>query len=188
MDILNAVLNAQDGAVVRQLGSQLGLAPEQTQAAISALMPALAGGLQRNMTREGGLESLTAALSSGGHQRYLENPNALTEPATTDDGNGILGHLFGSKDVSREVAQRASAQTGIDAGTLKRMLPLVAAMAMGALSRQSGSGVNAGATAAGASSLVAMLTPLLDQNRDGSMLDDVLGMAGRFLGGRPNPS
>jgi hypothetical protein len=29
-----------------------------------------------------------------------------------------------------------------------------------------------------------MLTPMLDRNRDGSMIDDVLGMAGSMLGRR----
>jgi hypothetical protein len=38
-----------------------------------------------------------------------------------------------------------------------------------------------------AGSLMGMLAPLLDQNRDGSALDDILGMAGRFLGGRQTP-
>jgi hypothetical protein len=31
---------------------------------------------------------------------------------------------------------------------------------------------------------MAMLSPVLDQNRDGSIMDDVLGIAGRVLGGR----
>ena len=32
--------------------------------------------------------------------------------------------------------------------------------------------------------IVDMLTPLLDSNRDGSVVDDVVGMIGKFLGGR----
>jgi hypothetical protein len=181
MDILDVILNAQNGGAVRQLGDQFGLKPEQTQSVLSAVMPAVASGLQKNMSSEDGLNSLVSALSGGNHQRYLENPASLTDPAATQDGNGILGHLFGSKDVSRQVAQRASQQTGVDSSTLKRMLPLIAAMAMGGLSRQtaaSGTGQPSGA------GLMAMLAPMLDQNRDGSMLDDVLGAAGRFLGRR----
>ena len=53
-------------------------------------------------------------------------------------GNGILGHLLGSKDVSREVASRAAAQTGLSADVLKRMLPLAATLMMGAFSKHSG--------------------------------------------------
>jgi hypothetical protein len=98
------------------------------------------------------------------------------------DGNGILGHLLGSKDVSRQVATRASAQTGLSADVLKRMLPLAATLMMGSFSKQS---ANAAALPAGLSGsgggIAAMLTPLLDGNRDGSIVDDVTSMIGGFM-------
>lgn len=180
MNVLESLLNAGDGGAVRQLGAQFGLAPAQTQSALSALLPSLMAGFQNNASRDGGLDSLVAALAGGGHQQYLDNPATLGDPATTTDGNGILGHVFGTKDVSRQVAERAAGQTGIDPAILKQMLPIVAALAMGAMSRQSRT---AGAGAAGGG-LASMLTPMLDQNRDGSVADDLLGMAGKLFGGR----
>ena len=91
--------------------------------------------------------------------------------------------FLGSKDVSREVASRAAAQTGLSADLLKRMLPLAAALMMGAFSKQSGhdSSVTAGVPGA-AGGIAAMLSPLLDQNRDGSIVDDVMSTLGRFMG------
>jgi hypothetical protein len=106
----------------------------------------------------------------------------LTDPATTSDGNAILGHVFGSKDVSRQVASRASERTGIDPSILKKMLPLVAAMVMGGLSRKSGAR-SADPKTAGAG-ISAMLGPMLDRDGDGSMMDDVAGIVGGFLGSR----
>jgi len=192
MNILEMILGAQESAAVRQLGSRFGLDDGQTQSAISALLPALAGAVNQNARQEGGLEALLGALASGGHSRYLDDPASLDDPSALDDGNGILGHLFGSKEVSRQVASNAAAQTGIDAGILKQMLPLVAGLMMGGLGKQaaaSGAGgdlLGAAASLFGggqpqASGILGMLTPLLDQNRDGSALDDVLGMAARFL-------
>jgi hypothetical protein len=186
MNILETVLNTQNGGAVRQLGSQFGLPPEKTQSALAALVPALAAGLQKNMSSEGGVEGLLSALSSGSHERYLEDPTLLSDPSTTQDGNGILGHLFGSKDVSRQVAQSASERTGIGVGILKQMLPLVATMVMGGLARNANASDSAAVAPNRAGGIMAMLTPLLDRNRDGSMIDDVLGMAGSFLGGRTN--
>jgi hypothetical protein len=179
MNILDSLLNSGDVGAVRQLGAQFGLPPEQTQSALAALVPALMAGFQNNVSREGGLESLASALAGGGHQQYVNDPATLGDPATAADGNGILGHIFGSKDVSRQVAQRASAQTGIDPGILKQMLPVIAALAMGAMSRQSQS-----AAAGSSSGLPSMLAPMLDQNRDGSVADDLLGLAGRLFSGR----
>jgi hypothetical protein len=161
------------------LGSQVGLAPDQTTAALTALLPALAAGFQRNIQSQGGLESLTSALASGNHGRYVDNPTSLDNPSAVADGNGILGHLLGSKEVSREVASRAAAQTGLSADVLKQMLPLAAALMMGAFSKQSGSASSLGAGVGDSGG--GMLTPMLDQNRDGSIVDDVTSMIGRFI-------
>ena len=91
MNILDAIVNAQDGAAVRQLGSQVGLAPDQATAALSALVPALAAGFQRNLQSQGGLENLMSALSAGNHGQYLDNPTSLGDETAVADGNGILG-------------------------------------------------------------------------------------------------
>ena len=182
MNILESIINAQNGAAVKQVGSQVGLAPDQTNAALAALVPALAAGFQRNMQNQGGLDSLLSALNSGSHGQYIDNPAILGQQTAVDDGNGILGHLLGSKEVSREVANRASAQTGINPAILKQLLPLAATLMMGALSKQSGPASSFGAPLGGSGGGIAsMLTPLLDQNRDGSIMDDVTSLIGRLV-------
>ncbi|MEP7366095.1 MAG: DUF937 domain-containing protein [Acidobacteriota bacterium] len=181
MDLLQAILSAQGGGAVQKLSDQFGLGEGETVAALQSLLPMIAGGMQRNVQQEGGLESLLGALMNGNHQRYVDEPEAIDPEAIREDGNGILGHLFGSKEVSRQVADHASAQTGLGAGLLKQMLPVVAAMAMGALSKQrSGNQVSAAAPQGGGGFLD-MLTPMLDQNGDGSAADDVIGMVSRMF-------
>ena len=83
------------------------------------------------------------------------------------------------------MAVRAAAQTGLDPGILKQALPLVAALMMGAMARQGGgAGMAAGAAMPGGAmpggGLLSMLTPMLDSNRDGSIVDDVMGMLGKL--------
>jgi hypothetical protein len=135
------------------------------------------------MSSAQGLDGLLSALGGGQHQRYVDETASLTRPDTIADGNGILSHIFGSKDVSRQVATRAAEKTGLGEGVLKSMLPVVAAMMMGSMSKQVGrppmpqAGVRPGGDA-----LLGMLTPMLDSNRDGSILDDVVGILGRFSG------
>lgn len=185
MDLLETILNQRNGAAVRQIESQFGLEPDQTQAALAALVPALAAGLQRNAQSPDGLQGLLGALSSGRHVQYVEDPTTLELPETIEDGNGILSHVFGNKDVSRQVAARASAQTGIGATLLKRMLPMVATLVMGTLARrtsQAGAQGMPGAAGADPGSLMGLLGGALDRNRDGSMVDDVIGILGRTLG------
>jgi len=188
MNLLELLLNAKDGGAVSQLASQFGLSQDQTTSAVQNLLPALAGGLQRNINNEGGLDSLVSALTNGQHQRYLEDPSTLSSDGAREEGNGILGHILGSKDVSRQVAALASTRTGISESVLKQMLPAIATLAMGALSRQTASpaaaaaGVSglAGGTSAGGG-ILGMLTPLLDRNQDGSIMDDILGSASKLF-------
>ena len=181
MNILDSILNAQGGGASRQLGQQFGLNESQVSSALAALVPALAAGFQNNVSSSQGLDSLVSALGGGQHQRYVDDAVALSRPETVADGNGILGHIFGSKDVSRQVASRVASQTGISESVLKSMLPVVAAMMMGSMSKQvtqpAGFQANAGAAQEG---LLGMLTPMLDANRDGSVVDDVIGLIGRF--------
>lgn len=136
MNLLDMIMNAQNGATAQQAGAQLGLSQQQSQSAIAALLPAISSALKQNTASPQGLAGLLGALQGGQHEQYLENPQMLGQPQTINDGNAILGHLFGSKDVSRAVAGHAAQTTGIGSDILKKMLPLVATMAMGSLSKQ----------------------------------------------------
>ena len=138
MNILDVIMNAQGGNAVRQAGAQVGLGEAETATALSALVPVLAAGFQRNLESPDGLTGLLGALTGGGHQRYIDDPTALA--GATADGNGILGHVLGGKDVSRALADRASTQTGISPEVLKQLLPIAASLMMGAFSRQQAQG------------------------------------------------
>ncbi|MBN2369357.1 MAG: DUF937 domain-containing protein [Vicinamibacteria bacterium] len=190
MNMIEALLGNQAGGVVQQLGQQFGLDKSQTSSALTALLPALAAGFKQNTSSQNGLDSLIGALSQGQHGRYLDEIQNLGRPETIDDGNGILGHIFGGKQVSREVARKASAQSGVGTDILKKMLPVVAAIVMGAMAKkqlggssQPGLGAQLGGQG-GAGGLLGMLTPMLDADGDGSVVNDVVGMIGKFMGRR----
>lgn len=142
MNMMDMILQAAGGQAPQQVGQQLGLNQQQSQSAIAALLPAISSAMKQNTNNPQGLAGLLGALQNGSHDQYLDNPAQLGQPQAVNEGNAILGHLFGSKDVSRAVAGRASEQTGIGADVLKKMLPMVAMMAMGSLGKQtSGAGM-----------------------------------------------
>lgn len=184
MSLLKGILDAQGGALVEQLAGQFGLDKNQAQAALAQLVPALGKGVSSNVAQSGGLGSLIGALSNGNHSRYLDDSSQLSNSATVSDGNAILGHLFGSKDVSRQVASRGAEKSGVSSDILKKMLPLVATMVMGSLSKQreapsSGLAEVLGGLAGGGnqgSATSNLLTSFLDADGDGSIADDVMGM------------
>lgn len=213
MNILDMILN--NSAVVDQVAKNFNLDANSAQSAIKHMLPALTRGVQKNVQKEGGLEGLFGALASGKHSRYVEQPELLGQSGTTQDGNAILGHILGSKDVSRNVAGHAAKETGLDFGLLKKMLPVLATVVMGSLGKQTqqkgileqamggllggGSGGGGGLLGGGGGGLLGglagmlgggkkqgnpaadILGSFLDSDKDGSAMDDILGMAKKFF-------
>lgn len=172
-------------AVVGQIAQSLGLGESQARSGMEALLPGLARGLGRNAERPGGLDALLGALKSGNHGRYLDEPQSLGQRSAQLDGAAILGHVFGSKDVSRNMAGSAARQSGVDSTMLKQMLPMLAAAAMAVLNKQTQGGSSTSGLGpqrgAGSSAGLDMLETFLDSNRDGSVIDDVLNLATKFF-------
>jgi hypothetical protein len=136
INLLEMIMQAQGGKAAKNVGSEYGLNAKQSQNAIAALLPAISSALKQNTQSPQGLAELLGALQGGKHSQYIDQADIYKRPETRNEGNAILGHLFGSKDVSRAVAGQAAEKTGIGADVLKKMLPMVATMAMGSLSKQ----------------------------------------------------
>lgn len=179
-NILDMLFADENKGAIEELQKNFDLSEKETRTAVEELIPSLSRGLQKNSQDAPGMNDLLDALRTGKHERYMEKPNTLGTPETVKDGNDILGHIFGDKKVSREVANRVSKKSGLSSTLLKKMLPIVASLVMGALSKKvmGGSSRGSSATQTGSGGL---LTSLLDGDRDGSIWDDVLGMAARTM-------
>lgn len=178
MNLMDLLKSSGGGDSVGKLADAVGLGSGDTSKLVDALAPALMGGLKKNTGDDSGLAGLRRALETGGHDRYLDDPGLMGSADTRVDGNRILGHIFGSKDVSRNVAAAAAGETGIDAGVIKKALPLLATLAMGALNKKSSAGQDIGASAK--SGGLGPLGDLLDIGGK-SGLDDILGMAKKLF-------
>jgi hypothetical protein len=132
--------NAQQGEALDQIGHEFGLTPQQTQAAVAALLPAISMGLKRSTTTPEGLGEL---LSLIGRQRDLyamyEDPGAAFSREGQAAGNAVLSNMFGTPDASRAIAAQAQQLSGVTADILKKLLPVLAGILMSGLMR-SGSG------------------------------------------------
>lgn len=177
MNLLETILSAQNGDVVRQVANNFQLDEGQAKSAMGALLPALTQGISKNASGSQGLGDLIGALTRGNHSKYIDQPEVLAESGTVEEGNKILGHILGSKDVSRQVASRAAESSGVDSGILKQMLPMLASVAMGAMAKKGLGNASAGQP----EGLGGMLTGILDADKDGSALDDIMGMASKFM-------
>lgn len=132
-NLFEMMMQAQNGTAIDTLGKQFGLSQAQTEQALELMMPAFSNGLKRNTSDPMALMNFMSALSSGRHQQYHDDPSAAFRSEAMGEGNAILGHLFGSKNTSRALADQMSLSSGIGSSILKQMLPVVASMIMGGL-------------------------------------------------------
>ncbi len=123
-------------SIPEQMAKQFGLQQQQAEKAIEALMPAFSQGLKRNAATPKGFAGFMEALASGNHADYMQNPMKAFSPQGMNEGNAILGHLFGNKDISRAVAAQAEAASGVSQSIIKQMLPALAPLIMGGLFKQ----------------------------------------------------
>lgn len=140
------------------VSKQLGVTPAVAAAGAEALLPAILGGFRKHADTSGGgdagLGSLIGMLGTLGGGALAANVLG-PEPTDTAKGNDVLGQIFGSKDVSRSVAGEAAERTGIDAETLKKMLPILSMLVGGYLSaRAAGSGTDNGGMLGGLGSII----------------------------------
>ena len=189
----------QSGAI-GAIAQQLGVNEQMAEIGAAALLPSILGGFKKTAQAQpsglDGLGGLLGQLGGGG----LFDSVVAPEPTPVDQGNDILGQIFGSKDVSRNVAGHAAAQTGIDPAMLKKMLPILAMLVAGYMAKQSGGGAQTDEAAGGLGGLGGLLGgllggggqaagsagagglgSLLDMNGDGNPLDDIIGMAGKMM-------
>ena len=195
---------AQMGGL-QSMAKELGVSEDQAATGAEALIPAILGGFKKQaQSQPTGLEGLGGLLGRLGGGSLLDQVLA-PQPTDVSPGNEVLGQIFGSKDVSRTVAQNAATQTGLEPSLLKKMLPMLAMLVAGYLAKQGGSDPEATAAPAGGGfggglggllggllggqgasrampgSNSPGLASMLDLNGDGNPLDDILRMAGKAM-------
>lgn len=137
LSLHDMMMQAQNGKAMEVMARQFGLAQEQAAQAMAALMPAFSEGFRRNAANPYDFTAFLRALTTGDHAKYFEDIGKAFTPQGIADGNGILGHIFGNKDVSRAIAAQAAQMTGIGQEIYRQMLPVLAGTLMGGLFKQS---------------------------------------------------
>ena len=124
---LSDILSQTGG--LQSIARELGIGEDEAASAASALAPAVLGGFKKQAeSHPQGLSGFGGMLNQLGGGGLLDSVLAQS-PTDTTSGNNVLGQIFGSKDVSRAVAQNAAAQTGLNPSMLKQMLPMLAMVA-----------------------------------------------------------
>jgi hypothetical protein len=179
------------GSASSTIAQRLGISESTANTAVQLAVPLILAALARNASQPQGAENLHQALNNdhdGGIfdnlMGYLGNPQAA-------NGSGILEHVFGGQQpaIQNNLAQATGMSPSSASGLLETLAPLVMG-AVGQTQQQNGldaSGLsnllNAQQQEAQttAPDVMSMLGSMLDQNKDGSSVDDLQRLAAKFF-------
>ena len=191
LDQLMGSLQSSGG--IGEMSRSLGLNESDVSHVVSGALPALMSGLARNSASSDGAGSLLAALDRDHDGSILDDiAGFLGNSGNATAGTGILRHTFGERQPRVEGALANS--TGVDSGSVSRILAMAAPLVMAYLARQKR---EQNLDAAGLGNLlgreqrvaqerspqaVSLLNQLLDADGDGSIMDEVGEMGSNLLG------
>ncbi|MDC6364580.1 MULTISPECIES: DUF937 domain-containing protein [Flavobacteriaceae] len=187
LDLLNSPMGKQ---LISGVAGQTGQSENKTADVLSMAMPLLMGAMKRNASTQSGAEGLMNALSSKHDGSILDDLGGLfgggVDQSVMDDGAGILGHIFGSKQ--NQVENALSNKSGIDANSIAQILKIAAPIILGYLGKQTRqqnvtqpdalTGLLGGLMGGGSSAnkQQSLIETFLDSDGDGSVIDDLAGM------------
>jgi hypothetical protein len=193
-DITQLLSQQLAGGGLSQISQQIGVDEDTTGQALSAAVPLLLSALANNTSQPQGAQALHTALAQDHDGTIFNDMDGFLSNPQAANGAGILGHVLGDR---RDTVQNGLAQgTGLDAGSIGQLLEIAAPLVMGALGQQQQQqGLDPDSlssflgqqqqTAQGSNpDLMGVLNNMLDANNDGTALDDILNLAGKFFSSR----
>jgi hypothetical protein len=192
MNALTQIITQQlAGGASSAIAQRIGISEANANTAVQVAVPLLLAALSRNAAQPQGAESLHQAINKDHDGSIFDNLSGyLTNPQTAN-GAGILSHVFGGQKPAIE--SNLAQATGMDQSSAGSLLETVAPLVMGALGRtQQQEGLDASGLSnllqgqqqqaqANAPGAMGVLSSMLDQNNDGSAMDDLQRMAAGFF-------
>lgn len=146
MNIMDFLQSQLSDEMIGQLSDYIGAKPEQTAQAANGVFATLLGGLANNASSENGLASLAAALDRDHDGSILDDlagivggmiQGSAAEGRATN-GMGIIGHILG--DRQEVAAEQIGQSSGLSAGQVMKLLPVLAPIVMSVLGKTRHSG------------------------------------------------
>lgn len=182
-NLLNSVLG--DEKILQELSKRVNARPEEVKKAAALSVPTLVEAIDRNAKEKSKRDSLVKALED--HENDdVENLEGFIGHVDPKEGNKMVGHILGEQKTSVESAIAKGTNLGI--GQVSGLMSILAPILIGMLANKksedhvsrenlpdlTGSlgGLLGGKGAAG---IMDVARKMLDKDKDGSVMDDLLG-------------
>lgn len=190
MSISSLIKTHLTSQVVGTLASKIGVSPTTAKSIVNSAMPLVLGMMAKNAAKdESSAKSLFNAIEKHDGSVYgkvEQDPQSLVA-----EGERMLGHVFGDKSKMLDSLMAKATGGQVDATKGSQLMKAVAPLMMGALGQeQTKQGLDFSAMMQQVQSYgtepeekqeQSMLASLLDQDGDGSVMDDMFGLAKKFL-------
>ena len=195
MDALTQQLMQQlseDG--LSQISRQIGADQKATGSALSTTIPVLISAMAKNSSKPKGAKALHQALTKDHDGSVFDDMSGYLGNPQTADGDAILGHVLGGQKSA--VTQGLAKGTGLDSTQIEQLMQIIAPLVMGALGQQQqqqGFDSDSLSSYLGGQQqqalqenpdILSILNTLLDTNKSGSALDEIIGWLSRLFGGK----
>ena len=192
MNAITQIITQQlGGGAARTLSQRFGISETTANSAIQIGVPLILAALARNASKPQEAEKLHQAIATDHDGSIFDNLMGYLRNPQSANGAGILGHVFGSQQPA--VENNLAQATGLDQSSAGGLLETLAPLVMGSLGKaQQENGLDANGLSnllsnqqqeaqANAPDAMSMLSSMLDQNKDGSSMDDIQRMAASFF-------
>jgi hypothetical protein len=192
MNALTQIITQQlAGGASRTIAQRLGVSEQTANTAVQVAVPLILAALARNANEPQGAQSLHDAINQDHDGSIFDNLMGYVSNPQTANGAGILGHVFGSQQPA--IQNNLAQATGMDQNSAGGLLETLAPLVMGAVGRtQQQEGLDASGLSnllnqqqqqaqTNAPGAMSILSSMLDQNNDGSAMDDLQRMAAGFF-------
>lgn len=163
-NFIDEFMNTYGSEVTKNMSSAYGIDQGTVQKLIPQLAPLILGGLKRQKDDRGGDARVDHILNKYGDKEVLNNIKGLVSAKAKDQkSDPNLGGLLGASG-GIQAAQALGKSLNVDPGKIMQMIPALAPLLLGALSKRRDTSGGIGG-----------IGSLLDANGDGSIIDDIAG-------------
>ncbi|WP_339610573.1 DUF937 domain-containing protein [uncultured Planktosalinus sp.] len=189
MSTILELLNSDFGQkIIMGASSQTNAPKDKTTKVISIALPLLLGAMKKNASEPTGAKSLLNALQTKHDGSIVNNIDSYFQGGVNqedlNDGEGILNHVLGSQ--KSQMVSALSLKTGLDNNSVAQILKVAAPIVIGLLGKEaknsnvtnesSLTGILGNLIGGKSQEEQSLLHSLLDQDGDGSVIDDIAGM------------
>ena len=192
MNAITQIITQQlGGSAARTIAQRFGISETTANTAIQMAVPLIVAALARNASQPQEAQNLHQAIATDHDGSIFDNLTSYLGNPQSANGAGILGHVFGSQQPA--IQNNLAQATGMDQSSAGGLLETLAPLVMGSLGQaQQQNGLDASGLSnflnvqeqeaqATAPDAMSMLSSMLDQNKDGSSMDDLQRMAAKFF-------